>query len=90
MWLAWSAWKGGRTQDLAMETDKQFCKLFTAAEARADDLRQMIQRREEDLRHYEELFRSGAIQQAAFHDLTQRAQRELEEFRSELDGNGLG
>jgi len=56
-----------------------------AAEARADGLRQMIQRREEDLTHYEELLRAGALPEAAFRDLTQRAQRELEQYRLDLE-----
>jgi len=85
-WTAEARAEAAEARAKAAEARERAAK---AAEARADDLRQMIQRREEDLRHYEELFRSGAIQDAAFGDLTQRAQRELERFRSELDETAL-
>jgi len=56
-----------------------------AAEERADDLRQMIRRRDEELKHYDELFRNGVLPEAAFRDLTARAERELQQYRSDLE-----
>ena len=70
---------------------KELKELWTAearAEARAEacaELRQMIQRREEDLDHYEELFRSGVLSETAYGDLTARAQREVQQYRADLE-----
>ena len=66
---------------------KELKELWTA-EARAEacaELRQMIQRREEDLDHYEELFRSGVLSEAAYRDLTARAHREVQQYRAHLE-----
>jgi predicted transposase YdaD len=56
-----------------------------AAEARANDLRQMIRRRDEELKYYDELFRNGVLSEAAFRDLTARAERELQHYRADLE-----
>jgi hypothetical protein len=56
-----------------------------ADEARAENLREMIQRRDEDLKHFEELLRNGLVSEAAFRDLTARAERELQQYRSDLE-----
>ena len=55
------------------------------AEGRADDLRQMIQRRDEDLQHFDELFRNGLLPETAYRDLTARAQREMQQYRADLE-----
>ena len=54
------------------------------AEGRADQLRQMVPRLDEDLKHYEELFRNGVLSDAAYRDLTARAAKELEQCRADL------
>jgi len=54
------------------------------AEGRADHLRQTIRRLDEDLKHYEELFRNGVLSAAAYRDLTARAAKELERCRADL------
>jgi len=54
------------------------------AEGRADELRQMIQRTDEDLKHYEELFRNGVLSEAACRELTARVERELRQYRADL------
>ena len=54
------------------------------AEARAEELRKMIQRRTEDLNHYQELVRNGVLSEAAYEDLKARAERELEQARADL------
>jgi hypothetical protein len=56
-----------------------------AVAARADDLRQMIRRWDEELKHYDDLFRSGVLPEAAFRDLTARAERELQQYRTDLE-----
>ena len=54
------------------------------AEGGAEKLRQMIQRRTEDLNHYQELVRNGVLSEAAYEDLKARAERELEQARADL------
>lgn len=54
------------------------------AEARADHLRQTIRRLDEDLKHYEKLFRDGVLPDAAYRDLPARAAKELEQCRADL------
>jgi hypothetical protein len=55
-----------------------------ARAAQAEALRQTIQRRDEDLKHYEEMLRQGVLSDAAYHDLTTRAEKELQECRAHL------
>jgi len=45
----------------------------------------MIQRRNEELEHYEELFRSGVLPEAAYRDLAARGERELQQHRADLE-----
>lgn len=54
------------------------------AEGGAEKLRQMIQRRTEDLNHYQELVRNGVLSETAYEDLKARAERELEQARADL------
>ena len=67
---------------------KELKELWTAEarnEARADELRQMLQRRGEDLQHYDELFRNGVLSETAYRDLTARAEREVQRYRADID-----
>ena len=64
---------------------KERWTLEARAEACAEDLRQMIQRREEDLKHHEQLFRDGVLPEAAYRDLTVRLEREVQQYRAELE-----
>jgi hypothetical protein len=63
---------------------KQLKEKWTA-EARAHDLHQVIQWTEEDQKHYEELFHTGVLAEAAYHDLAARSDSKLREYRAELE-----
>jgi hypothetical protein len=54
------------------------------AEGRAGELRQIIERRDEDLKHYEDLFRNGILPDAAYRDLTARAEKDVQQCRADL------
>lgn len=54
------------------------------AEARAEVLRRTIQRAEEDLEHYEEMFRNGTVSESGYRDLKARAEQELQQYRADL------
>jgi DnaJ-domain-containing protein 1 len=45
----------------------------------------LIRRRDEDLQHYEDLFRNGVLSEAAYRDLTARAEREVQQYRTDLE-----
>ena len=55
-----------------------------ARAAHAEALRHLVQRREQDLKHYAEMFREGALPETAYRDLTARAEEELQQCRADL------
>jgi len=77
----WTAEARAKADEARAKADAARAK---ADAARADDLRQMIQRRDEDLKHFEDLLRNGLVSEAAFRDLTTRAERELQQYRANL------
>jgi hypothetical protein len=54
------------------------------AEGRAEALRRLIQRREQDLKHYAEMSRDGVLSDTAYRDLGARAEEELQQYRADL------
>lgn len=69
---------------------KERWTLEARAEARAEDLRQIIQRRKEDLKHQEQLFRDGVLSEAAYRDLKARAEQEVQQYRADLESLACG
>ena len=55
-----------------------------ARAAHAEALRHLVQRREQDLKHYAEMFREGVLPETAYRDLTSRAEEELQQYRADL------
>jgi len=84
----WTAEARAKADEARAKADEARAKADAARAkadaARADDLRQMIQRRDEDLKHFEDLLRNGLVSEAAFRDLTTRAERELQQYRANL------
>jgi hypothetical protein len=63
----------------------QELKELWTSEARAEELRQTIQRRNEDLNHYQALLLNGVLPEAAYRDLAARAESELQKCRVDLE-----